>query len=188
MDWLFSIIRVAGVAFPVASSLVQLQAEIDSKTLKARVAKLEDPVSYLHDDVPELSRKIYTKLKQCDSTKLDFDEEFYEKYSRGLAVLESQGYIKGSHAIGKKYAAGIRIVDPSYIMYLCALEEDDLKMETLIKIVETCKVGDWLNGKHIQTTNNLPLPVVKAVFDIYESKGYGICSKTIGVCEYLGKA
>lgn len=188
MDWLLSIVRVAGVAFPVASSLVQLQAEIDSKSLKERITKLEDPVSYLHEDVPELSRMIYQKLKQNDSAKLYFEDDFYEKYSRALAILESQGYIKGSHAIGKMYAGGLRIIDPSYIMYLCALEEDDMKMNSLIQSVENCKIGQWLDGKFIQKTTDLPLPVIKAVFDIYESKGYGLCSKTIGVCEYLGKA
>ena len=188
MDWFFSIIRVAGSSFPVASSLVQLQAEIDSKALKERVARLEDPVSYLQEDIPELSRKIYRELKLKNTTELDFEEKFYQKYSRALAALESQGYINGNHAIGKKYAGGIDLVDPSFIMYLCALEEDGVKMETLIKIVENCRVREWLDGKGIQATNHLPLPVVQAVFDIYESKGYGLCSKTIGECKYLGIA
>ena len=115
MDWFFSIVRVAGVAFPVASSLVQLQAEIDSNALKERVAKLEDPVSYLHEDVPELSRKLYRELKLKNSEKFDFDEEFYKRYSRALAALESQCYIKGSHAIGKKFAAGLRIILPPFL-------------------------------------------------------------------------
>ena len=188
MDWFFAIVRMAGVAFPVASSLVQLQAEIDSKALKERVARLEDPVSYLHDDVPELCRELYRELKLKNSEKLDFDEHFYSKYSRALAALESQGYIKGSHAIGKRFAAGIRLVDPSYIMYLCALEEDDLKMEALLKVVDSCKVGEWLDGRRIQEDIDLPLPVIRAVFDIYESKGFGICSKEIRACQYLGKA
>ncbi|MCD4754699.1 MAG: hypothetical protein K8R75_02700 [Deltaproteobacteria bacterium] len=186
MDWLLSIVRVAGASFPVASSLVQLQAEIDSKALLERVAKLEDPVSRLHDDVPELSRQIYRKLKLENSTKLDFDEEFYKKFGRALAVLESQGYIKGGHALGKNYAAGIRLVDPSYIMYLCAIEEDSEKMESLMKVVDGCKVGQWLDGNRIQI--DLPLPVIKAVFDIYESKGYGLCSQEVGSCKYIGKA
>jgi len=186
MDWLFSIVRVAGASFPVASSLVQLQAEIDSKTLLQRVTKLEDPISHLHDDVPELSRQIYQELKRKNSTKLYFDDEFNKKFSRALAVLESQGYIKGGHALIKNYVAGIRLVDPSYIMYLCALEEEDEKMESLLRLVDACKVGQWLDGNTIEI--DLPLPVIKAVFDIYESKGFGICSKERGSCKYMGKA
>jgi len=186
MGWFFSIIRIAGVAFPVASSLVQLQAEIDSKALQRKVAKLEDPISHLHDDVPEVSRQIYQKLKLLNSVKLDFDDEFYKKFSRALAVIESKGYIKGGHALTKNYATGIRLIDPSYIMYLCALEENEEKMESLVKLVNDCKVGQWLDGKKISI--DLPLPVIKAVFDIYESKGFGICSKERGSCNYMGKA
>jgi elongation factor P hydroxylase len=63
MDWLFSIVRIAGASFPVASSLVQLQSEIDSKTLSKRVEKLDDSVSHLHKDIPELSKLIYQELK-----------------------------------------------------------------------------------------------------------------------------
>jgi len=188
MDWLLSIVKIAGAAFPVTSSLVQFLAEVDSKALMERVDRLEDPVSCIHDDVPELSRLIYRKLKVEKLTKLDFDDEFYKKYSRALATLESHGFIQGGHVFGKKYAAGIRLVDSSYIMYLCALEEDGEKMESLIKVVKDCEVGEWLDGKNIQTSIDLPLPVIKAVFDIYKSKGYGLCSKEIGSTKYMGKA
>jgi len=188
MDWFFSIIRIAGVAFPGAAALVQLQAEIDSVSLKKRVSKLEDPISWLHDDVPELSRHLYRKLKAENSLKLRFDDDFYTEHSRALAVLETRGHLKGSHALGKRFAEGLWVTDPSYVMYMCVLEEDDAKMGAIIKAVEDCQVGKWLDGKVLQTSIGLPLPVIKAVFDIYEGKGYGLCSKTIGVYEYLGIA
>jgi hypothetical protein len=188
MDWLFSIIRIAGASFPVASSLVQLQAEIDSKALLNRVEKLEDPVSFLHHDVPILSKLIYHELKSQESTNLSFSDEFYSKYSRPLAALESQGFIKGVHTLCNRYKGGIYLCDPSFIMYLCAIAEKKNKMEELIKIVDSCEVGNWLDGKKIKIELDLPLPVIRAVFDIYESKGYGLCSKTVGVDKYLGKA
>lgn len=187
MGWLLSIIKIAGASFPVASSFVQFIEEVESRELTERVDRLEDPVSCIHEDVQKLSRLIYRKLKLEKLTKLDFDDKFYKKYRRALATLESHGFIKGGHTLGKKYEAGIRLVDPSYIMYLCALEEDDEKMESLIKVVKDCEVGEWLDGKNIQTSIDLPLPVIKAVFDIYESKGYGICSKEIGSIKYMGK-
>ena len=112
----------------------------------------------------------------------------FKKYSRALAALESQGCIKQKRAIGKKYALGIRLVDPSFIMYMCALEEDSNKMNSIIKIVDDCSIGEWLNGKSIQASINLPLPVIDAVFQIYESKGYGRCSQEIGSSKYMGKA
>lgn len=188
MDWFVSIVRIAGASFPVASSLVQLQAEIDSKELLQRVSKLEDPISYLHELVPELSKGIYEAIKSTNSNKVEFDDIFYEKYSRPLAALESQGFIKGGHTLGKSFAAGLRLTDPSFIMYLCALAENKQKMESLINEVDDCPKGKWLNGKAIQESLGLPLPVIQAVFDIYEAKGYGLCSRTIGESQYMGKA
>ena len=76
MNWFYSIVRIAGASFPVASSLVQLQSEIDSNALNERVAKLEDPVSNIHCDVPELARIIYQELKQTDGINLSFEEDF----------------------------------------------------------------------------------------------------------------
>lgn len=187
MNWFFSIIRIAGASFPVASSFVQLQSEIDAEAMKESINKLSDPISYLHDDVPELSKLIYSELKISDSRKLYFDETVYKKYSRALAALESKGYIKGCHTTVKSYAEGICLPDPSYIMYLCVLAEDSEKMEKLVAIVDSCEIGKWLNGKEIKTEIDLPLEVIKAVFEIYESKGYGLCSKAVGAARYMGK-
>lgn len=184
VDWFFSIVRIAGTAFPVASSLVQLHAEIDSKALLARVVKLEDPVSNLHEDVPELSRQIFQKMKSENSSKLYFSEEFHNTYSRALAVLKSHGYIEG----GNNFVLGIRLIDPSYVMYMCALEEDGEKMKALFQVIESCKIREWLDGKDIKSSIGLPLPVIQAAFDIYESQGYGRCSKIIGLTRYLGIA
>lgn len=183
-----SIVRIAGASFPGASSLVQLQAEIDSKALLERISKLEDPISSLHELVPEVSRLIYDGIKSSNSKELKFDDSFYEKYSQPLAILESQGFIKGNHAaMSKSFAAGITVTDPSFIMYMCALAENKQKMESLIKIVDDCSKRNWLNGKQLQELLGLPLPVIQAVFEIYEAKGYGQCSKEIGSHKYMGK-
>lgn len=184
VDWFFSIVRIAGTAFPVSSLLVQLHAEIDAKALLARVAKLEDPVSHLHEDVPELSKQIFQKMKSESATKLYFNEEFHNTYRRALAVLKARGYIECEN----NFALGIRLIDPSFIMYMCALEEDGEKMQALLQVIESCKIGEWLDGNVIKNTIDLPLPVIQAVFDIYEGRGYGQCSKTIGVTQYQGKA
>jgi len=189
LEWLMSIIRIVGSSFPRTSWLVQLQTEINSKELLERLDKYEDPISYLHKDIPELSRFVYQmlKLENSDSLKLEFNDEFYNKYSQALAILESNGYIKGCHILGKKYAFGFRLVDPSYILYLCYLEEDGKKMLSLINVVDSCKKGECLDGKTVQNSINLPIPVIKAVFDIFESKGYGWCSKEIGTIKYMGQ-
>jgi hypothetical protein len=188
MDWLFSIIRIAGVAFPFASSLVQLQAELDNKNLSKRIKRLEDPISHLHDDISKVAELICSNLKIQNQNTLSFDTEFYDNYARPLSMLESQHCIHGNHSIVHRYYAGISLCEPSFVMYLCALNEDEEKMKRLISVTETCKPGQWLNGISIASDLGLPEPVVEAVFQIYQSKGLGILSQEIGTINYLCQA
>lgn len=188
VDWLFSIVRIAGATFPATAALVQLQSEIDSKAMAARIRRLEDPISFLHQDVPETSKRIYAELKVQDCDNLEFDETFYRTLGRPLAALESQGYLKCRRALNRKFPCGIYLADPSYIMYLCALCESDACMADLIERVDGCPVGQWLDGDELKRETGLPLQVVSACFSIYESKGYGLCSKTLAVVRYMGKA
>ena len=127
MEWFLKLIRVAGASFPVASSFVQLQAELDSEIILARIEKLDDPISHLHDDVADVSKEIYTELSSKDSINLDFNEAFYKKYSRVIAVFDSKGLISKKGAIGTTVPVGIWVKDPSYMLYMCALFEDHNK-------------------------------------------------------------
>ncbi len=188
MKWLSTVIRVAGSQFPVASAFVQLQSELDSDALSERIKRLEDPVSFLHKDVPAVSKLLYDGLKFRNSANLDFDDEFYTRYSRSLAALDSKGMLSAKHRLGRHLPIGIEVVDPSYVMYLCALAEDGEKMARLVDRVEGCKVGEWLDGHQISEKLQLPLPVVKACFHIYEAKGYGLCTREIGRVGYSGNA
>jgi len=186
-DWFIKIVRIGGASFPGTASLVQFQAELDAIQVREKLQKLEDPISYLHDDVPELSKEIYKALEQQDSVKLDFDDDFYSKYGRALAVIESQGLISTSGALGKTFPLDINLIDPSFIMYICSLSNIDSKMEELFRIVDSCDKGKSLNGDSISQELILPRYVIKAVFQIFESKGYGFCSGAIGSCKYTGK-
>ena len=188
MDWFIKIIRVAGASFPGAASIVQLQAEIDSEVMANRLNQLEDPISYLHEDVPEVSKLIYENLKANDLINLNFPEEFYIKYSRPLAALDSQGLISQNKVLGSEIPRGINLSDASFIMYMCNLAEEPHKMQEIIDIVDRCEVGLWLNGAELKDIVGLPEYVIRAVFEIYEAKGYGILSKTIGSCKYLSNA
>lgn len=188
MEWFLKIVRVAGVNFPGAASLVQLQAELDSNAMISRLQKLEDPISYLHQDVAEVAKSIYEEMKSTDSVNLDFNDEFYTKYSRPLAALESAGLISKNSVLGSRIPVGINLIDPSFIMYMCNLAEDQHKMQEIVDIVDRCEVGIWLNGDELKESVGLPKYVIRAVFEIYESKGYGIVSKTISSCKYLCNA
>lgn len=188
MDWFFKIVRIAGVNFPVAASLVQMQAEIDSVAMANRLNKFEDPISYLHEDIPELAKLIYQNLQVNDSINLDFSDDFYSKYSRPLAALESSGFISKNSVLGSRIPLGINLIDASFIMYMCNLAEDPQKMTEIIDIVDRCEVGLWLDGNQLKDSLGLPKYVIRAIFDIYQAKGYGILSREIGSCKYLCNA
>ena len=188
MDWFLKIVRIAGVNFPGAASLVQMQAEIDSAAMESRLKKFEDPISYLHEDIPELAKIIYQNIQVNDSINLNFPDEFYTKYSRPLAALESVGLIYKNNVLASRIPRGINLIDASFIMYMCNLAEDPKKMLEIVDIVDGCEIGLWLDGEQLKNSLNLPKYVIRAVFEIYEAKGYGILSRTLNSCSYLSNA
>ncbi len=189
MNWFYSAVRIAGASFPVSSMLVQLQAELDAKKFNNRLQKLENPISALHEDINEISCLIYGKIKRTDDLLIEFENHIYRKFSRVLAVLEKSLFIKGLHVIGsERFAKGLRICDPTYVLYLSQLFEEQKKMGKIFKKVDSCAIGQELDGKLIKKEINVPLPVIKAIFDVFEAKGYGICSRVIGSAVYIGTA
>lgn len=187
MDWIAALIRAVGSSFPGASSLVQLNSEIESRNVKERLDRLEDPISSLHPDVQDVSSKIYQAVKSSNSNAVDFDDAFYSSSRRPLAALEAYGAIRGEHALTKQFACGIRITSPAYMLYMAALFESSESMSKLISAVDTCKPGKWLNGDLIASELSLPSPLVRSVFEIYRDKGYGLLSGEIGSNRYMAK-
>jgi len=185
IDWFCKIIRIAGVNFPFAASLVQLQSEIDSIEFNERIRKLEDPINNLHKDICSVSEVLYSALSRSKKQTLYLSDQFYVEYSRPLAILEKQGYIVKIKEIGSFYPIGLRVSDPSFIMYMCNLFEDKIKMQKAFEIVDSCKIGQWLNGDELKSEIGLPRSVICAIFEIYVAKGYGILSSIINSCNYM---
>lgn len=61
-------------------------------------------------------------------------------------------------------------------------------MEELVSRIEGCQAGKWIDGKPIANELRIPLPVVDACFKIYEARGLGLKSRTIGEVKYSGNA
>jgi hypothetical protein len=183
-DWFIKIIKVAGVNFPGAASLVQILGEIDSAAMAAKLEKLCDPISFLHENVPEAARIIYENLKTNDSFQLNFPKEFYIKFSKPLAVLTSSGLISKDLSLGAEIPHAILLIDASFIMYICSLKEDSNKMQEIIDLVDQCEKGSYLDGNMLSNSIGLPVCVIRAVFEIYEKKGFGNLSKAVNSCNY----
>jgi len=188
MSWFFKLIKVAGAAFPVSASLVQLQAELDADKFEARLKSLEDPISSLHKDISAVSDAIFKKFKEKDNVSLCFDEEFYIRYSRVLATLNAKRLISKSGAIGSQIPLAIKIIDPSFILYMANMFENTHKMQELFDIADRCEIGVSINAEEIGESIGLPKYLIRAVFEIYEAKGYGYRSGGIAKFRYTGKA
>jgi hypothetical protein len=184
-----SAVRMLGTTNPLSAVLVQLQAEIDSVGVQRRLLALEDPVSALHPDIQEVSAKLYeaVAVTETASAHLRFDDAFYTRYSKVLAILEAKRLVTGYHSINRRYSQGL-LLEPEYFVYLCARHADQGKMDQLVQCLDDCKRGQWLDGKKIATALQLPPPVVDAMFRLYEAKGLGIRSDTIGEIGFLGRA
>lgn len=187
MEWLSALIRAVGSSFPGASSLVQLNSEIESSKVKERLNRLEDPISSLHPDIPDVSSKIYDAVKLSNSNAVAFDDEFYTRSSRPLAALEAYGAIRGEHALGKRFACGIRVTSPAYMLYMAALFSSGKSMSKLVETIDKCEPGKWMDGDSVASELGLPSPVVRSVFEIYRDKGYGLISGEIGSNRYMAK-
>lgn len=176
MEWFLKIIRIAGVSFPGPASFVQLQAELTAIEMENRLQKLEDPISFLHEDIHEISKTIYQDLSKKDSVNVDFDEKFYTQFRRGLAVLNSQDLLSLVSVIGSIIPRGINLKNPFYIAYMSAIAENHTKMEDLVSRIDNLPIGKSLEAEDLKKQIGIPKYVIRAIFQLFESKGYGFCS------------
>ena len=187
-NWVSTFVRVAGTFNPLTAALVQLQSELDSAALDERVKRLENPLRALHPDLPEVGRVIYEALKAANDSSFKIADETYLKYRRCFALLEQQDYLESAHRLGSPVPLHTRIADPHFLLYLCALLEERAKMDALLARTDAASPGSSLDGKAIAQELNLPLPVVRAVFETFEERGLGFCSKEIGRVSYHANA
>lgn len=187
VDWLFTVVRVAGASFPGASSLVQLQSELDSKHLSQRVRQLEDPISFLHEDVPDLARTLYEAVQSQDRGNVKLEPEVVERFRRPLARLEAHGCVACHQGLNDRLPRSVQLTDPSFVMYMCALCEPEKRMNALIRAVDQCEPGQWIDGDELHRETGIPLAAIRACFEIYEASGYGLRSKTLQQTRYMGK-
>lgn len=184
MSWIVVLAKVVGSSVPFASSAVQFASELGSRDIQARLRRLEDPISALHPDVRELAEIVYRSVEDTDESRVQLTDEQYDSFRRPLAILEAHGHIRGSHSLQQKFIAGFWLTDPTFVLYMCALYEDADIMERLVAFLETTKPSTWIRGKDLAQEYAVPLPVIKALFQMYEARGLGVLSTELGVVNF----
>jgi len=167
--------------------MVQLQAEIDSREMQKRLLALEDPLSSLHPDIRELSNVLYGLLRSSGN-KIPVEPSLYGRYPRAFHILEAEGMIHPNHVLGRTFPAEVWVRNPSYILYMAALFEDADRMDALVALIDAASPKTWLRGTDLANQLGVPMPTIRAVFQMYEQRGLGLLSKEIGTANYCAIA
>lgn len=184
MNWLSTLLKVAGSQIPYLSAVVQWQSEHEMQQLDKRVRKLEDPISTMHEDVLAVTAEIHKSISEDDDLNLTITDEFYLRYERCFSVLHKRGLIECSWALNRTAPVAIRVVSPQYLLYICAKYEPESKMNAIVEALENCRRGEALSGHELNGKTGLPVTFINAFFSIYEQMGYGFCSRSIGESSY----
>lgn len=182
IGWISTLTRIIGTVSPWTAPLVQIQSELAARKVDARLAKLEDPISALHPDVQDVSAEFYGMIRSADDNRVRPPAEFMAKYDRVVRVLDANKLITGTHGLSQRFLGGIWITNPRYVLYMAALFEDDDKMTFLIKYVD--QATGWIDGQTIAAEIQLPVPVVRAVCELFVENGIGLMSRETGVVRY----
>ncbi|OED84654.1 hypothetical protein [Vibrio breoganii] len=185
VDWFLKAVRVSSAWNPIAAIFLQLQSEIDAVELNRRLDNLEDPINANCKNSSKLTKAIYIQFKDEDS---NLTQDKYIQYARTLALFESEGYLKRRMVMGSPYAQGIEFFDPTFILYLARLFEEQSSMSELYSLVDNCSIGVTIDGIQLAQSLSVPVEVVRSIFSLYVDKGFGLLSNERGTCNYRGIA
>ena len=114
-------LRSVAASVPVAASLSQWWAEMDSdaqdeaiEQLKVQVSSLRNPILASHARAAEVLAIFYDRIEKAGRTRWPVDEELRE-FIEVLSLWEKQGRIEVQHAIGNRWIS-IRLADTLFIM------------------------------------------------------------------------
>jgi len=144
----------------------------------------------IKEDADNLSKIVYQQIKEHryddSDTSFKLDDKVYDQYKKAIKYLVSEGFIKEERAIGHKYPIKMRLTNPLYKSYICELTDDAAMLSKLTGIMNSMTEGEQIRAADAREKGiNLPLPIIRAVFELYEYKQDGIMSKTIGESLYI---
>lgn len=162
-------------------------SESASTAIERLGKRVDKEISSLHPNVLDVSGHLYDQIRARDEVFIEINPEFCEAHSELLALLESRGYIKGETAMGRRFSGGLTVVDPTFIaLYMCQHFEPAAQIERLQSRLDACSHGQTLDGEQLKDEIGVPLPVIRAWFEVYESMGHGCVSDRIQGAGYQG--
>jgi hypothetical protein len=181
MNWYSLITHMAAQSNPFTAALSAMQTGLDSQDMQRRLRALEDPVSILHPEIRDVAKALYDEVARTNESYLtELPREFYDRYGRPLTLMEGVGIVRGEHSLGGRFSAGIVVESPRGILYMAQLYEDAVKMDMLLSRVDSARRGQVQKGAEIVLEIHVPMPTIRAVFELYDARGLGILSRENG--------
>jgi hypothetical protein len=190
-DKFVSAVKIAAQSLPVTAALSQWLDEIDAGKIKARLARLEDPLANHGPRAKELTKVLYSLIQaQPQNHPTDHFDRVpqLEPFIKELRHFEACGFLTGSHAMGPGgvFAAGFRFNNAPFIILLALTFDDPEENARLAEIIDGTETP--LDGVELRKSVNLPLLVIDAYFDGYAARGQGNKSEENGKPVYLPNA
>jgi hypothetical protein len=180
-------LRSVAASVPVAASLSQWWAEMDSdiqaetvEKLQGEVRQLKNPILSSHSNAVGALKGLYSRIELTGETSLTVDEE-PGAYLEVFSLWEKSGFMKGQHAMGNRWIS-IDVVDPIFIMAIFGAVRGDQEAHELRRSVWTMirQAGKGVQGERIAEALKIPLAYINALFMIFEAEGKGCKLKTLG--------
>lgn len=188
MNWIVSLVRIVGTTSPFFAWAVQLSAELDSRGIQARLRRLADPIGSQHPDVPAVAEYMYGAIPRTGESRVELAADVADRYSRALAILDTGGWLKASRTLFTRTPTEFWLTNASFVLYMAGLYEDADLMERIVAYSDSAPRGQWLHGSELAEEYALPLPVIRAFFQLLEQRGLGFLSKEVGTTNYYVRA
>ena len=185
-------LRSVAASVPVAASLSQWWAEMDSdaqteaiEELREQVSGLRNPIIACHPRAPELLAVFYKRIEETGESSWLVDVEMTE-FLEVLNLWEKQGQVQVQHAIGNRFIR-VSFCEPLFIMAIYNAVKGDAataKLRHSVWRVIKCE-RKGVQGQPIADALGVSLLYVDALFQILEEEGKGWKSKTRGSSYFL---
>lgn len=179
-----SLVKVVLSPFPGGAVANQILAEIESVEVDRRLKLLEDPLAGFGPDAKALCGLLYESVRKEThvTSKVPWSDAF-EPYLKTLRSFDASGLVGNEPVLFNSNPShrGIRI-EPRFMVYLAMIGGDEDLCRDMADFMDNLLTG--VTCTQVRERIRLPIPVIDAVFSVYDSQNQGLKSKENGYCYY----